>query len=230
MIFAHQAKTGGSSLVRCLEIALGRECVYDDNVAGQRRKRFPLLKFVFALLDRRKISSCRLIHGHFSPEKYRNSFPNAIYLTFYRHPVQQLVSLYYFWKRVVPTKDKNPLRMRLLKEDLSMRAFSEMVCCPENIERFLYFYRLENFDFVGISEAHGASLELFSLQYLPGVRLEAESANVNPDKPIGEGYDLDLETLESLGRLLAPMVELYSEALARFRHECSQHSIEVDLS
>jgi hypothetical protein len=101
LISVHFPKAAGSSVRQSLTTAYGNDAVfldYTDDPAdpgscysldpdGCRR----------VTRQRGFASGVRVVHGHFHPSKYQ-FINDAKRVTFLRHPVDNLISIYYFWK------------------------------------------------------------------------------------------------------------------------------------
>jgi hypothetical protein len=172
-------------------------------------------------------ANCHVIHGHFPPKKYRRAFPDALYITLYRHPVQQFASLYHFWldRPVNPERPIHPHRRILRSERLSLEEFSRLHLERESIERDAAEFRTEYFDFTGITEEFDLSVRLLRSAHIPGLATATKSRRVNPKKKKGDPYILDDRLSDSLCDLLAPKIRLYNEAAERFRSDCERAGI-----
>jgi len=129
IIFVHQGKTGGTTLVKCLEKTYGKENVFRDHdkvimraFPPWRRKLMHLMQPFTLYMARRKYY---VIHGHFFPDKYRTIFPKAFYMTIYRHPVEQLMSVYKYWLRTPRLAKTHPLCRWLHEEKPDILEFAQ---------------------------------------------------------------------------------------------------------
>jgi hypothetical protein len=233
IIFAHQGKCGGSTLVAALRNSYGPENVYNDTDQNERWAKHKIVRFFDERLEDRRMykerASYKVIYGHFAPQKYRRAFPEALYITLFRNPIQQLVSLYYYWLRSPVSGNLHPNRRILLEQKLSLTEFAELIAQPRRIRKIVSDFRLEYFHFAGITEAYNSSLELLKKKYLPGLTFEVDPCNTNPTKKIDECYELDHETFEHIGCLVAPRLRLYADAVERFRNECLQEKIDCTI-
>ena len=193
IVFVHQGKSGGASFVKSLHDVFGSEHMYRDLDQKKTWGKQRWIRFVEQRLEKhwryRALSAYQAIYGHFSPEKYRKAFPNALYITFFRDPIQQLVSLYYYWQRSPRHENMNPDRKTLLEKELTLIEFAELMSKPKNINEYISLYRIDNFDFIGITEAYESSIELLSKMYLQGLGIKQVQKNINPDKPLGNKYE-----------------------------------------
>ncbi len=222
----HQAKTGGSTLVSLLRDTFSKEDTYSDRDRQERHGKTKLLRLFEASVDNWRNYNDReafdVIHGHFLPKKYRRAFPDALYITLYRHPIQQFVSLYHFWLDgpVNPALPMNPRRRILRSEKLSLEEFAKMRTKEKSSKKRAAQLKPENFDFVGITEEFELSLKLLRLKHLPTLAVETKSKLVNPNKKVGNLYEIDGELLELLSTRFALRIRQYTKAVERFWSDC----------
>ncbi len=177
------------------------------------------------------------IHGHFYPVQYvpwietQHLFERQqkiCFVTWFRHPVQQMVSHYYYTKRNFSEKSvrlrlprRHPGR-RVVDEDWSLERF----CLGKEYRNiysiFLWKIRIEWFDFIGLSEHFDADLNLFSRYILgkePPECTYGENKNAHPDMPPladrGEGYPLEPGLQKRIEAWHAKDMALYAQAQAR---------------
>jgi SAM-dependent methyltransferase len=146
VVSIHFPKAGGSSLHTQLAGLLGDDLVYDwthDPLtpAGAEVGTFPAGK--------------RIVHGHFRAQRYASA--NAYWMTFLRHPVDNLISIYFYWKSLhVPGHD---LHARFLREKPSVVDFALF----QGIQRLLsetYFgnFDMGRLDFIGFHETRDVDI------------------------------------------------------------------------
>jgi len=89
----------------------------------------------------------KLIHGHFSPRKY-SDITQATWITFLREPVENIISIYNFWRQL--PKGSHILHDYFLENKLSLIDMARLPAL-----RFLYSksyfagFDMERFDFIG---------------------------------------------------------------------------------
>lgn len=188
-------------------------------------------RFIYKKLECRKYyedrSRYKVIHGHIAPRKYRKTCPNAIYVTFFRHPVQQAISHYYYWLRTPDEGLHDEYKRALIEQQLDLKKF---VCRQFNKRKMRATCSrldLRNFDFVGITEFYDASLSLLKARYLPELPNEPAAENVNPSKKMGSDYEVDEKTLAFITSYLSPLIDHYEKAIAHFRAECLLENIDI---
>jgi len=86
VVSVHVPKTGGMSFLDALRQIYGDEAVFPDNgeYTGMEIAAMPLKPWH------------RVIHGHVWAGRYRRRLPDARMVTWLRHPVDWLISLYLF--------------------------------------------------------------------------------------------------------------------------------------
>jgi hypothetical protein len=108
----------------------------------------------------------RAVHGHFRPHRY-DCFKEAFRLTFLREPVDNLISIYCYWKSC--PEHGNHVHSRFLAEQPSIFEFATYGGL-QTLASETYFggYDMGRFDFIGFHETRAQDLpELASLLGLP---------------------------------------------------------------
>lgn len=228
VIFVHRGKTGGSTLVSILRATYSPELLFWDRDRRLRRGRPWVVRRVEAILEPwRKYKgreAYQVIHGHFELSKYKRAFPDALYVTFYRHPVQQFISLYHYWLNS-PVREEHlihPHRKILREEGQSLMEFANLHLRPEALGKKFSRNDPDFFDFVGITEDYNRSLRLLRALHIPTLAMDIVPQLVNPEKKVGEKYELDTETAEKLEQMLAPSLVRYQQAVDRFHADCQK--------
>jgi hypothetical protein len=95
------------------------------------------------------IAPYRVVHGHFHPAKY-NALDEAFRLTFLRHPIDNVMSIFRFWSVNPPGTWDSPLFRYFKENNLSVQRLAMLPAI-----RFLYSqtyfggFDMSRFDFVG---------------------------------------------------------------------------------
>jgi hypothetical protein len=101
VISVHFPKAGGSSVRSALNAAFGADNVlakYDcDPLDPKSRPKFPLV--LFGQNRPRKLHPFLAVHGHFAIQKYERVL-SALRIVILREPVENLISIYYYWKGI----------------------------------------------------------------------------------------------------------------------------------
>lgn len=215
VISVHIPKTGGTSFRHVLEDTYkGR--IFEDYDWNKRPA--PLDGRLLQGTDdeiRKALKGVSCIHGHFAAEKYLrlreiDGF-RPIFITWLRDPVERAVSSYYFLRT-------NPSGLPLDKMPAWERDAATM-----SVDEFLLNTRyganrqaaqlrnvpIEQFDFIGLTEAYDASIEVFSHLFRKGRALPAMPVErKNPDRK-GDRYDIPATVRKALVDMNANDVALY---------------------
>jgi SAM-dependent methyltransferase len=157
----------------------------------------------------------RIVHGHFRAQRYASA--NAYWITFLRHPVDNLISIYSYWKSLMTPGHE--LHGRFLRERPSIFDFAAY----PGIRRLMsetYFgeFDMNRFDFIGFHETRDVDVRrLAEALNLPLV------AEIHENKTIHSTERQQLEADPSirlrLEDLLAEDVAFYERL--RYRHGLS---------
>ncbi|RLA45880.1 MAG: hypothetical protein DRR04_02510 [Gammaproteobacteria bacterium] len=221
IIFPHQSKTGGTSINKALISMVGRDHIFLDTDRRRENEKVRLVQafnnFVEPYRSYSERADYALILGHFSPFKYRRTFPDAFYMTFYRDPLQQFISLYHFWKR--SPVGTNPVQKKLVEENMNLISFGKILLTTGRNKRKAKRFSVDQFDFVGITEEFDSSVHLLRERWLPHLPVVVEPSRVNPDKAVHHRYTLDEETREFLAHRLRRQIRIYEQAVDRFKKD-----------
>jgi hypothetical protein len=102
-----------------------------------------------------------VIHGHYDINFYGDLSRQRPCITFVRHPVERVLSHYYYW--LVQPDRKNPECSRMIKENWNLEKFVNEV--RPNIMASLMGPDLSRFEFIGIKEIFSISLARFQIQF-----------------------------------------------------------------
>jgi hypothetical protein len=160
IISIHVPKTAGSSLHSQFVALFGDRVALDIahdpfTAAGQQKGTYPDGKAV--------------LHGHFAARRYEAE--NAFWLTFLRNPIDNLISIYFYWKSIhTPAQElhrrfltERPTIVELAKYNGLQRLFSET-----------YFggFDMRRFSFVGFHESRDRDIPWLGSQI--GLPLRSE--------------------------------------------------------
>jgi hypothetical protein len=129
----------------------------------------------------------KAIHGHFHPNKYI-SFTDAYRVTFLREPVENLISIYYFW-RLYNEKSHGVFRcFKQLKPDIF--EFAEF----PGVKRLMsqtYFgdVDMDSFDLIGFYDRR--NVDLLTLSNDTGI-------TIDPELYINETNDMERKSREAI--------------------------------
>ncbi len=149
IISVHFPKAAGSSLKKQLQSHFGDLLVLDYDhdpfvPRGRELTAFPNGK--------------RIVHGHFRAQRY--SAPNAYMMTFLREPVDNLISIYFFWRSHPSTHE---LHSRFLSEKPSILEFAEYPDFKHLMsDRYFGGFDMRRFDFIGFYDSLARDFVLLS--------------------------------------------------------------------
>jgi hypothetical protein len=215
IIFAHQAKSAGTTLVHMFWKSYGRESVYRDN-DREHLIISPLKRLAWRSWEPLRMFKRRrydVIHGHFPAIKYRRYFNDAFYMTFYRHPVEQIAS-HYYWLRTPHLAKSHPLAFWLHQESPDLIEFAQQIHTREQQLFHVKYFWPEDFDFIGLTEMYDDSLNLLS-KCLPELCTDVEPQRVNPERG-SDGYELSRKDRSKLEDVLWLRIAVYERARSLF--------------
>ncbi len=101
-----------------------------------------------------------VVHGHFHPSRYAH-IADAQFVTFLRHPVENLISIYRYW-RTLP-RNGNPLHEYFLAHNLGILEAARLPLLRYLISR-TYFggFDMDRFSFIGTMEHYSADVRRLS--------------------------------------------------------------------
>jgi hypothetical protein len=214
IVSVHIPKTAGSSFKDLLIRHLGQERVclrYGQTPLRYRAEARPVPP-----LDLDLGPNCAVVHGHFVADRLILPPGGAPprYVVWLRHPVERLISHYFFWKRQ-PYLDQ-PLCRRMHEQELSVEAFAALDGMRDLQRFFLGGLPPDRFAFVGVTERFAASIDRFNATF--GTDLHRSlTANVNPDKPAPDYRAMVGErAYNAIAELNAADMAVYQWALASY--------------
>jgi hypothetical protein len=161
LISLHFPKSGGTSLRIQFERLLGSRLLLDYNHdplgpnAGIADHELPL--------------GHRMVHGHFRAGRY-DEVRDAFRFTFLRNPVENLLSIYFFWQTY--PEQGNPWHSKFLREKPAIAEFAKYGPLRRLMsETYFGGYDMSRFDFVGFHETR--STDIPKLGELIGLPLHA---------------------------------------------------------
>ena len=225
IISIHIPKTGGTTFVDVLRKYV-QEVLYLDYgleplapTALFRQGKLITAPFESIVNDLESLPGRSVIHGHFPAKKVHDLFPNAVYVTWLRDPVERVISNYLYWQRSDIPGDRR--WEQVTAQNMSLEQFAQLDFARDLQEAFLSPLAVEEFDFIGITEEYDRSLELFRRLFCLDTRLDATAQNDNPNRQ-GKFYDLDPEVRKKIRLLNERDVHTYVDGVRRFRYLCEQ--------
>lgn len=206
VVSVHFPKAAGSSLhvqfVKLLGGRLALDYMHDFThdpltSAGRETAEFPKGK--------------RIVHGHFRAQRFASA--NAYWMTFLRHPVDNLISIYFYW-RALP-EPGHTLHARFLRERPSIVEFATYPGITSLMsETYFGGFDMSRFDFIGFYENRDVDIPRLAKDL--GLPL---AADVHENRTKGSIERIELEADVSARRrltdLLAADVDFY-ERLRRW--------------
>jgi hypothetical protein len=196
IVSLHFPKAAGTSLRAQLTKLLGDEIAFDYNhdpltSAGAETANFPCGK--------------RLVHGHFRAQRYAAAV--AYWMTFLRYPVDNLISIYFYWKCV--QEPSHAIHARFLSECPSILEFARYPALA-NLMSETYFggFDMRRFDFIGFYETRGTDIPRLAADL--GLPLVADvHENRTPESVEQRNLKADLSVRRQLIDLLFADVKFY---------------------
>lgn len=171
IISLHLPKTAGTSFGAALQrhFGDGLRRDYDDlplNTPVAERQAAALR----ACLAQADAPAATCVHGHFLPVKYLlgAQHAGARFVSWMRHPVDRLLSHYFFWRKHAPPSPRHAVHHRMHAEDWSLERFCLAPELRDVYTQFLWAFPLEYFEFIGITEHYEDDFAHFSRTYLDG--------------------------------------------------------------
>lgn len=240
VLSVHFPKAGGTALLRSFQAAFGKDAVladyHDDPVDPCSRFHIDPQGCRRHAQQAIELPEIRVIHGHFNPLKYQY-LNNGCRVTFLRHPIDNLISIYYYWKTYQP---KSSLFRNLLRgvsnsakrldarrrhgifdyfhqHQLTLLQMAELPALRYLLSR-TYFggVDLSSFDFIGFAESYPRDIRALS-QFL-SVPLDESRSHKNrfPD------YLREREILKADRKLMNRLQDLLKEDLLLYERLWSQ--------
>lgn len=151
LVYVHFPKASGTSIVESLALHYRRALAIDNTCMPpyDRQRPSPAVP-----------PGIRAIHGHFHASRYAEH-PGAFRFTFLREPVDNLLSIYYYWKNC--ERHGYPPHERFLRESPSVFEFAQWPVMKGWASRW-YFggVDMERFNFVGFYERRDSDISKLS--------------------------------------------------------------------
>jgi len=206
IISVHAPKAGGTSILKALSNAFGDKFEADnsDDPADPRSQRNIDPDSYFS--RRRTLRhGIRCLHGHFHPGQF--DLAGAYLFTLLRHPVENIISIYYFWKELPP--QGQPLHDYFLSRELDI---FEMASLPllKRLYSQTYFgsFDMSRFDLIGRHDRRGEALRKLGTD--TGAPIDASlRVNVTRPSPEREALMADSTAIRRLGAILQDDIRFY---------------------
>lgn len=182
LISVHLPKTGGVTFRSLLQKHYGEALLldYQDRPMSQASFQRNLSAFSNMLqpwqLDTKKYDC---VHGHFLPLKYQ-LIKQADFITWFRHPVERVVSRYYYMQRTLSANDAQ--RRYIKDQHINLEAFCQIPHYHNLYAKYLVGMPLEKFRFIGITEDYDNSLTVFKHMFKLDHLHTPPPQNTNPEQ------------------------------------------------
>jgi hypothetical protein len=216
LISVHFPKASGSSFRIALERALGREAVLGSYDCDPIDPANPMWIDPDWFLRRRPrdVKPFAVVHGHIPIVKY-GLLPSAHRVVMLREPVENLISIYYYWKSLFATEFTSHAVFEFVKNQrLSLLEMAEIPSLRRLMSR-TYFggYDMGRFDVIGTYDNRIAFVEAVSK--LIGVPLAAHiRENVTPPSEERDNILADAKVNATLRNLLQDDIRFYEACVA----------------
>src|SRR6266404_2007343 len=208
VISVHFPKSAGSSIRRSFAAAYGNDTVYldyaDDPVDPCSHYNVDPDSCRRKALETCSARGARVVHGHFHPSKYQ-LIDNAKRITFLRHPIDNLISIYYFWQ----TCETGHCLFNYFRDNkLALLGLAHLPAIRYLLSR-TYFggVDMKIFDFIGLMETYSSDLQMLSA--LLSIPIVESKENVN-EYP---GYDEEVSAIKADKPLMTALHNCLSEDL-----------------
>lgn len=204
VVSVHLPKSGGTSVAASLRRRFGDAVLFDygRGPLGPHRD----------LVEPGLPAGVAAVHGHFRPGRY-DAVGDAFRLTFLRHPVELLLSLYFYW-RTMPFQG-GVVHRRFLDEQPDLATFAAWPPIRRlSSETYFGGYDMGRFDFIGFHETRRA--DMARLNALAGLGLEPDrhdNATTDPDGARAAAA-ADAALMARLADLLADDLRFYDRLRA----------------
>jgi SAM-dependent methyltransferase len=203
IVSVHFPKAAGSSLHIQLVKLLGEKVSLDYThdpltSAGFETAGFPIGKTI--------------VHGHFRAQRYASE--KAYWMTFLRHPVDNLISIYFYWKTL--PEPGHALHGRFLREQPSILEFA-MYPGITRLMSETYFgdFDMSRFNFVGFYENRDTDVprlaEDLGLPLVAGVHENRTNESIERVK-----LEADASVRQRLSDLLVADIAFYQDLRRRY--------------
>lgn len=209
IVSVHTPKVAGSSFLHQLRTVYGETNLlldYGDDPVDIRSRR-NIDPESYRLDPITTVAPYRVVHGHFHPGKY-DALGDTFRLTFLRHPVDNVISIFRFWSAHPPQMWDSPLFHYFKENALSVQRLA-MLPAIRFLYSKMYFggFDMSRFEFIG--DYRDYPRELQRLGGLLGVEFDL-SLRLNVTQDIrGDGPKSTPLDTSGLSEILAEDIKFY---------------------
>ncbi|MDY7006346.1 MAG: sulfotransferase family 2 domain-containing protein [Cyanobacteriota bacterium] len=236
IVSVHIPKTAGSSFRQSLQKIFNSQVLLDyDNIWMPKNpvirnfKQFVLNNPSFPPNKLIINSKYKVIHGHFYANKYKNISKEVKLITFFRDPIDRVVSNYLYIQKnpffIQPTQLNNSMYQAVRNNQMNLKDFSELEAERNLYSNYLGGVGIDNFTFIGLTEAYEDSIKLFSKIF----GIELDLLFINKGKGSSGGTKDYYSLIKDLG-FYSDIVEsqkenqlIYDQAKRKFEQLCNQY-------
>ncbi|MCA1711295.1 MAG: hypothetical protein LC789_06505 [Actinobacteria bacterium] len=208
LVSVHFPKAGGTATKNLLAAAYGEALLLDyTDPAGDPTSTRHVDPDRFFRQPQPLPAGVGAVHGHFHPLKYGEL--DAAWVTVLRHPVDTIISLYWFWRAM--TVDDNPLHHYFLRAQLTVEELARLPLLRRLMsDTYFAHVDMRRFDLIGRHDARREFVE--RLERLLGTPLPPDQpANVTPGQENLRAMLADHPLRRRLQDILADDVRFYEE-------------------
>jgi hypothetical protein len=212
VVSVHTPKVAGTSFLHQIKKIYGEDNLLLDNNDDpvDPRSTVNIDPVYYRLNPIKAIAPRKIVHGHFHPAKY-DCLANAFRLTFLRHPVDNVLSIYRFWSAHGKEAWDSPVFQYFKEHSLSLERFA-MLPKIRNLYSEVYFgeFDMDRFNFIGDYRCYDK--ELHRLGGLLGVEFDSNvRMNVTQQYSGGDSVAIDpgVRNIESLEEILEQDIRFY---------------------
>jgi hypothetical protein len=203
----HVAKAGGTSTGEALRKAY-RDALapdYQDDPANPISQRVLDPNRYFSR-NESLLAGIKCVHGHFHPGKY-NIPKDAILFTLLRHPVENILSIYFAW-RVMERRPKAALLNYVKENNLNVIETARLPLLRWLFSRtYFEHFDMGRFDTIGRHEDRGRAFA--KLSWLIGAPLDVPHVNQTPPSDERQAAANDRKLRAQLEDILADDIRFY---------------------
>jgi hypothetical protein len=216
LISVHVPKAGGSSIGRAFAKAFGESLLLTDNddPADPTNPRWIHPEWYLARRPR-SIAPYRVVHGHFPAFKY-DLLPEALRVALLRDPVENLISIYYYWKHLCETAYQGHAIFHLFKSQRLTLLETAAIPALRALMSHTYFggFDMNRLDVIGDYAKRREYLAAVSERV--GLHIDPHlTENVTPFSPERQEVLADRRMMAALHDLLLDDVRLYERYAGR---------------